>query len=129
MSGSVPATTVLVVDDQLGVRNLIRRILIMSNYRVIDADSGAAALALLADHPEIALAYIDITMPQMDGLTLTTALRDRSPGLPIVLMSGFDMDDVLASSPSIEPTPVFLEKPFTIKELLQAAEFLLASAR
>lgn len=129
MNAPAPARTVLVVDDQDGVRNLIRRILTASDYLVIDADSGAAALEIAETHPEIALAYIDITMPLMDGLTLTAALRQHYPQLPIVLMSGFDMDDVLSSSPKIEPAPLFLEKPFTIAQLLQAADYLLASER
>ncbi len=113
---------VLVVDDQEGIRQLIRRILTRQGYLVIDAEDGPGAIALCTTISSINAAIIDLTMPAMDGITLTKKLREVRPLLPIVLMSGFDMDDVLASQPQIEPAPSYLEKPFKIHELLAAIE-------
>lgn len=126
MPESIEPQRILVVDDQSGIRRLLRRVLLDAGHEVVDAASGSEALAQVGQGDSVTLAFVDITMPEMDGITLTIALRDRLPDLPVVLMSGFDMDDVLASGPAMAPQPQFIEKPFRIEQVLQAVTAAIA---
>jgi CheY-like chemotaxis protein len=126
MSSASLNHTVLVVDDQRGVRQLIRRILEMQGYAVADTEDGPTALERFGRAPEPTLAIIDITMPGMDGVTLADQLRRLRPALPIILMSGFDMDDVFEPGVTITPPAAYLEKPFDVERLTAMVERLLA---
>lgn len=120
MSMSPRPDTVLVVDDQEGIRLLIRRILELQGFHVIDAEDGETALRLFSNDPkdpEPVLAMIDITMPGMDGVTLARRLRSLRPALPLILMSGFDMDDLFDPGTTFDPAAGYLEKPFDVQRL------------
>ena len=130
-AGTAPASrepaaakrTVLLVDDEDGVRRLAARALTKHGWTVLSADSGAAALAL-ASETEIAESLCaivsDVVMPGMDGPSLVRALRSRHPGLPAVLASGYAEITGL-DGPTTEHT-TFLAKPYTLKELVAALE-------
>ena len=75
---------VLVVDDEHGIRLLLRRYLEREGYRVVEAADGAAALAVLATQP-IDLAVVDVMMPKVDGFELVRQVRARSD-LPVILL-------------------------------------------
>ena len=117
MSLAPDAQTVLVVDDQSGIRSLLRRILELEGLAVVDAKDGATALERFAQTPAIAAAMIDITMPGMDGVTLASKLRELAPQLPLILMSGFDMDDLFESEATFDPPAGYLEKPFDLQRV------------
>jgi CheY-like chemotaxis protein len=117
--------TVLLVEDEAGVRRLVRRTLEKRGYRVIEAEDGDVALERQLEHPgEIHLALLDFTMPGRDGVQTLEALRAREPGLIAILMSGhLDRDGL--GGPKVEAT--FLPKPFspdqlaaTLREVLDA---------
>lgn len=112
----------LVTDDQTGIRQLIQRILVGLGAEVVEAADGDSALELFRTSAKIDAAIIDLTMPAMDGLTLAALLREIDPQLPIVLMSGFDIDDVLATRPAMNPPLSYLEKPFRIAQLTEAID-------
>jgi DNA-binding NtrC family response regulator len=80
--------TVLVVDDEPGHRQMVRAVLEDTGWRVLEADSGEAALDVLSrETPHTAL--VDMRMPGMDGLTLLREIHARMPGLPVVLLTAF----------------------------------------
>ncbi|WP_022661307.1 sigma-54-dependent transcriptional regulator [Paucidesulfovibrio longus] len=80
--------TVLVVDDEPGHRQMVRAVLEVTGWRVLEADSGEAALDVLSrETPHTAL--VDMRMPGMDGLTLLREIHARMPGLPVVLLTAF----------------------------------------
>lgn len=80
--------TLLVVDDEPGHRLMVRAVLEDAGWRVIEADSGEAALDELArETPHTAL--VDMRMPGMDGLTLLREIHARQPDLPVVLLTAF----------------------------------------
>jgi two-component system chemotaxis response regulator CheY len=83
----MPAT-ILVVDDSATVRALVRQTLEGDGHRVVEAPHGAAALAVLAD-TATDLVITDVIMPEMDGLSLTSALRadERWRALPVLVLS------------------------------------------
>ena len=119
----------LVVDDQVGLRRLVSRLLTLDGYDVVSAADGPEALALIESNGAPSLAIIDLTMPKMNGITLASKLREQHPSLPIVLMSGFDMDNMLESEVPLKPTAAFLEKPFSREQLVSAVAAAITSVR
>jgi DNA-binding NtrC family response regulator len=82
--------SVLVVDDEPGIRRFVGRILREEGFGVDEAPDGAAALDLIcqgAVDPTVVLS--DIVMPRLDGLQLVRSLSALKPGLPVLLMSGY----------------------------------------
>lgn len=108
---------VLVVDDRPEVRRVARRHLEAEGFSVREADGGREALAIIGKHDDWAAALVDLTMPERNGHEVASDLRVLLPELPVVIVSGFDRDDVLAEHASEYP---FLAKPFTRNSLLEA---------
>lgn len=78
---------ILVVDDEAGIRNLLKKNLMSWNYRVISAENGRRALPLIqSDSPDLVLT--DLFMPEADGFEVLRCASDKSPILPVVVMSG-----------------------------------------
>lgn len=106
--------TVLVVDDDRLVRNLLRAMLQADGHETLVAASGEEALALVADGtaaPDVLLT--DVTMPGIDGPTLARTLRERFPALAVVVTSGYSGS---AEAAGIEGA-CFLQKPYAHAEL------------
>ena len=109
--------TVLLVDDEAGIRKVAARILSLHGYRVIDAADGEAALeAYRSSGDTIDAVVTDVIMPKMTGLELAKRLRRVRPSLPIVFFSGFtghheaDLEQIRSLGPLIP-------KPFTPEAL------------
>ena len=107
--------SILLVDDEEGVRKLVGAILRSNGYDVLEAANGLAALAASEKNShKIDLLLTDIVMPQMNGFELGRELAGRSPGLKILYMSGYrDHPDAGTDVPR-----PFLHKPFTPDALL-----------
>ena len=107
--GAAYRASVLVVDDEASIRESLRMILEYEGYRVDEAASGSEALTKIAVRRPSAL-LLDIKMPQMDGLTLLSAVRERGYSMPVLMISGHGN---VASA--VEATRLgaydFLEKP------------------
>lgn len=112
---------VLVVDDEEPVRRLIARMLAETGCRVMEAESGRAALALLAGPVAVGLVVSDIAMPGITGEALAARIGERWPAVPILLMSG-------QAGPHPSFSGVFLPKPFTRDALLAAVIQVLSHA-
>jgi CheY-like chemotaxis protein len=111
--------TVLVVEDEEALRTITREILEEQGYRVIEAQSGAEALAVAGRHTgPIHLLLTDVVMPGMSGRTLAEALLPVRPEVRVVYMSGYT-DDVIAHRGVLESGSLLLEKPFTALALLR----------
>ncbi|MGD2178633.1 MAG: PAS domain S-box protein [Anaerolineae bacterium] len=85
---------VLVVEDQASLRSALITTLQSLNYRVLEAASGEAALAMLERH-EVALVMSDVVMPRMGGIALFHALHERGLDVPVVLLTGHPMEEQL----------------------------------
>ena len=111
--------TVLLVEDETAVRRLGCRILERKGYRVLEADSGAAAIRLF-EHmaPAITLLVTDVVMPGMSGSELARRLRSMKPSLRVLFTSGYTADAVQQQG-GFEAGTAFLEKPFTPDVLAQ----------
>lgn len=107
----VATRTVLVIDDEDLVRDVVARMIADLGYAALTASSGAAGLEIVTHQPVDAV-LVDLTMPNMSGAEVIRALRERRPGLPIVLCSGFDRD---GHGPV--KADAYLPKPFRIEAL------------
>ncbi|NJK89366.1 MAG: response regulator [Myxococcales bacterium] len=117
---------ILVIDDEAAVRATIRRTFQRMNMMVIEAASGAEALIVLNQvSSSLDLVFLDLTMPGMDGAEVLSRLRKALPSLPVILMSGYAAEAVLARVGVHERTS-FLQKPFGVRDLLRAANDALA---
>ncbi|WP_439643308.1 two-component regulator propeller domain-containing protein [Gemmatimonas sp.] len=111
--------TILLAEDDPSIRQFATRMLTENGYRVLDAEDGAAAIALVEKAIEaINLVVTDVMMPNANGLELARLLRTARPELPVVFMTGYaGLDDgSLAELRSMGPV---LAKPFTRESLLQ----------
>jgi two-component system cell cycle sensor histidine kinase/response regulator CckA len=111
--------TVLVVEDEDGVRELTRRMLSANGYVVLTAASAPEAIEMLErSGARIDLLLTDVVMPGMSGKDLAERLKAARPGLRTIFMSGY-AGDIVASRGALEEGDAFLEKPFTRERLLE----------
>jgi CheY-like chemotaxis protein len=117
MNNADEGVSVLVVDDDPSLRNLIRRILQSRGYKAILAANAVEALeAAEADDPSIDVLLTDLAMPGLGGLELASRLRRWRSDLSIVIMSG----DIAPELRRSEPRMAFLPKPFSPDDLIAA---------
>jgi CheY-like chemotaxis protein len=114
---------VLVVDDEAGVRALIRRILEGAGYGVLEAENGAEALKRLDSGAVFDFLMADLDMPVMRGEEMALRFRVRRPALRILYVTAH-IDSLMDGRPLLSDTEAFLEKPFTAAGLLEAVALL-----
>jgi DNA-binding NtrC family response regulator len=109
--------TLLLVEDEAFVRELVRDYLRAAGYRVLEAGSGEDALALLeSDEAHVDLLITDVVLPGMNGAALADELGRRMPGMDTLFMSGYAGDSMFGAD-TFEPGAAFLPKPFTRQQL------------
>ena len=114
-----PRPTVLIVEDETALRKLVRRVLEADGKRVLDAENGHAALAVLdREGGAVDLLINDVVMPGMNGPELVEEVGRRWPGLPVVYSSGYT-DSRLAGRGFDETKVEILRKPYSVEELRQ----------
>jgi CheY-like chemotaxis protein len=107
-----------VVEDEASVRKLCARILEEGGYTVLTARDGLEALAVLeAAGPAVQLVISDLKMPRLDGLQLSARLAARRSAPPVILISGYSIDQ-----PVDRP---IIPKPFHAADLLSAVQRML----
>jgi two-component system cell cycle sensor histidine kinase/response regulator CckA len=110
--------TILLVEDEEGLRALNARGLSSRGYTVVEAGNGVEAIdAIERRGGNIDLVVSDVMMPEMDGPTMFKELRKRHPDLKIIFVSGYAEDAFQKSLPDPEKYD-FLPKPFTLKQLV-----------
>jgi two-component system cell cycle sensor histidine kinase/response regulator CckA len=122
--------TVLVVEDEEGVREVVGRMLERLGFHVITAVDGQDAIRVLDEHNgAVTAVLLDLSMPRMGGSETVQLLRERSPELPVVLMSGYTEQEVPAKMLDGAGGPVgFLQKPFLSEDLSSVLRHLSQSA-
>jgi len=106
----------LIVDDDAGTLTSLARAFRLEGYEAVTADSGATALAFL-DRERVDAILSDVVMPQMDGLALLEALRQRDIDVPVILMSGQATLDMAVRATRLGALD-FVEKPVSLDRLL-----------
>ena len=121
-----PLATILVVEDEAGIRALVRKILRRQGYEVLEAANGLDALALCREHGQrVELLITDVLMPQMGGRELVERLQTQGHDMKVLYVSGYT-DDATVYSGDLPAGTAFLQKPFTLGSLLDKVKEVLA---
>ncbi len=117
--------TILLVEDETIVRQLVAEILETSGYAVLQAGDGPSALELLRRHSDpVALLVTDVVMPGMSGPDVAGAVGSMRPGTRVLYMSGYT-DSAIGHHGVLEPGIAFLQKPFSADDLTRKIRSLL----
>lgn len=123
--GLLGTETVLLVEEQEGVRLLLRDVLQLHGYQVIDVGDPEAALSIVERRSEpIHLVLTDVAMPRMSGPALADRLSVICPDAKVLYISGYSAD-ALGHQSVLDTGAALLEKPFTVKSLLDKLRELL----
>ena len=119
--------TIMVVEDEEGVRELLRKVLVEYGHTVLEARHGRDAL-MVAERYErpIQLLITDVVMPEMGGAELAQRMRQERPETKVLYVSGYTNDEVLRRGIR-SLGPVFVQKPFTPEDLMQRVRGVLDS--
>jgi PAS domain S-box-containing protein len=114
---SAGTETILFVEDEQSVRELVREYLQGAGYRVLDAGDGIEALEVAAAHKgTIHILITDVVMPRLSGRDLAAKLSSERPGVKVLFISGYT-DDTIVRHGVLEGGVAFLQKPFNLKSL------------
>jgi CheY-like chemotaxis protein len=116
--------TILLVDDEPGIRDLARDILTPQGYRILEAGNAEEALRVAREHGEpIDLLLTDVVMPGLHGHELAAQLLAQRPGLKVLYMSGFALvqaqHEMMEARAGLEPGSPILPKPFSAEGLIK----------
>ncbi len=124
-AGPAAKAKVLIVDDQEGMRQLLRALL-ESHYHISEADSGAALhKAMELEQPDLVL--LDMRLPDANGLDLVEEIKKRRPGLRVVIVTGYASVDTAVEAIKRGAND-YMPKPFTPDELSSMASKVLGRA-
>lgn len=118
MDGAVKS--ILLVEDEEKLRELVETVLVSNGFRVVSASNGKEGLDLVTDGKvgEIDLILTDVIMPLMSGKQMADLIHPMLPNAKIVFMSGYT-DDALAPHGVLEHDVELIEKPFLVKNLVK----------
>ena len=117
-SGAPASATLLLVEDEDGVRELIHEWLAAHDYVVHSAEDGHQALQVAEGIEQVDLLIADVVMPTMGGPALAKRLLQSRPDLKVIFVSGY-ADEAIGDRRMLEDGASFLQKPFTLEELLK----------
>jgi CheY-like chemotaxis protein len=119
--------TILLVEDEEGVRKFVRGMLEKQGYTVVEAPDSEAALAAVAQSADpIHLLLTDVIMPRMNGPELAERIAALRPGIKVLFMSGYT-DRTIRLQDRMNDESMFIQKPFTPNALAQKVRELLGS--
>jgi CheY-like chemotaxis protein len=109
--------SVLIIDDEEAVRNIVRAVLARAGYSVLTAADGLAGLELFRSRQsQISLVILDVSMPKMSGAEVLTEIRGAGSQVKILITSGYTESEAMAHIPQ-EDIAGFLQKPFTVRQV------------
>ena len=116
--------SVLIVDDEPSVQRFVERVLSEAGYSTKIAGDGPEALEVASRMDEFDLVVTDVMMPQMTGDELARRLRVQHPTVKVLYLTGFS-DRLFKEKVTLWADEAFLDKPCTVKGLLEAVSLLL----
>lgn len=122
--------TILIVDDDSGVRTVVTFLLRRSGYTTIQAVNGREAVDTVRERgSELGAVLLDVMMPEMNGHEALPAMRELLPDLPVVFFSGFDQNEVAEHLTGSSAYTSFVPKPFENRDLLEEIQRAVESRR
>lgn len=128
LSSSRGTETILIVEDEDAVRRFVGRILVSHGYRVLEAATPEAAVAICQGREGIDLMIADVVLPQMNGHELAKRVAPLCPRMKRIFMSGYTEQAVTRRS-LLEPGEVILEKPIGRETMLRKVRDVLDAPR
>jgi two-component system cell cycle sensor histidine kinase/response regulator CckA len=119
--------TILVVDDEPGIRKLVTAMLTRNGYSVLTADTGENAIRLFRNNPAIELLLTDVVAPGMSGPMIADEIAALRPDIKVLFMSGYDGSHVVQRY-VVERGYALLTKPFTVDQLEQKVKEVLGES-
>ena len=119
-----PEELILVVEDEERMRLVVEEAFRELGYKVVVAEDGKKALALLDANPGVSLLFTDVVMPEMSGRELAKEALSRRPDLKVVYTTGFSRNAVIHNG-ILDPDVNFLAKPFTVENLARKVRSVL----
>lgn len=123
MKSSIP-TRVLIVDDEEPIRKFVANALRKAGYETVVASDGPEAIELAANPEPFDVLVTDLQMPLMDGAELAWRMRQRSPNIKVLFLSGHT-DRLLDGKRALWESEAYLDKPCTPSQLREAVALLL----
>lgn len=123
-----PNETILLVEDNEGVREYARDILLELGYGVIDAPTVRDALRLVAKKPQLSLLFTDVVLGESNGRVLSEQVRRKYPNLPVLFTTGYTRNAIVHQG-RLDPDVNLLAKPFTHQDLARKVREILDEAR
>ena len=114
-----PDCSILIAEDEDMLRKMMATMLTSMGMRPIQARNGSEAVDIFQQHPEIRCVLTDLTMPDMNGWDVISAVKSIRPNIPVILASGYDEGYVMAAHHENSPQ-AFLHKPYTMMNLRSA---------
>ena len=123
----IESGSVLVIEDDPDVRHMAKAMLTRIGFTVLEATDGVEAMEIFSQHQDnIRCVLSDLSMPRMDGWDTISALRKISPEIPVILSSGYDEAQVMASDHPDRPN-AYLGKPYQLKGLRETINRVLTN--
>jgi len=116
--------TILVIDDESSIRELLQEALERNQHSVLLAEDGLEALDVLRAHA-VDVALVDLIMPRMHGLELLRRMRDEFAAVKVIIMSAYE--DIVDLAQRQKDVAAILRKPFTVAELTDMVQKILDS--
>jgi DNA-binding response OmpR family regulator len=116
--------TILVVDDEAPIRQVVRRFLNTQHHEIFEAEDGVAALEVLGSH-DVDVAIVDLMMPRMDGLELMSRMRVQHAEVKVIVISAFE--EIMDLAEREREVVTTLKKPFELTELAEALRMALSA--
>ena len=115
---------VLIVDDEAGIRDVIKEYCLFENFEVLEAEDGEKSLKIIKNNPDIDIIVLDIMMPKMDGYTTLKELRKIS-NTPVIMLSARseEYNKLLSFELGVDD---YVTKPFSPKELIARIKAVVA---
>jgi excisionase family DNA binding protein len=120
-------STILVVDDEDAIRELMVTALATKTRQVLTAGSGEEALAIVKSGPRLDLVVLDLAMPGMNGVDTFRAIHSLRPALPVMIVTGYPDSDLMAQALAIGPFAM-ISKPVDLAQIQTAVHRIVGSS-
>lgn len=115
--------TILIIDDEAGMRNLFTRILSRNSYRVLSSGDGEGGLDLIKDNV-IDLVLLDLRLPRIQGMDVLREIKKKGRDMPVIIITGFGDEESEKEAKRLGAS-AYIHKPFRLEDIKGLIEKIL----